>query len=195
MEGYLAMVTRRAVDPLRERAREGLRRQARHRDHDYGPTAELARAKVEEWHVGDAFSFIHDMDVAADGKFYGTDEGHDKLWVLDPATGEVEAFDLPKSDLPRGGLFSGMHLAIGIFTGNHGPHSMAQTTDGRIWITNALSSTLMSFDPATKTVPDLRGAGRRAVSAHRARGQGRHRLVHDRRVEPDRPLRPEDASR
>ena len=37
-----------------------------------------------------------------------------------------------------------------MFTGNHGPHSMAQTTDGRIWITNALSSTLMSFDPATK---------------------------------------------
>jgi streptogramin lyase len=27
---------------------------------------------------------------------------------------------------------------------------MGQTSDGRIWITNALSSTLMSFDPATK---------------------------------------------
>jgi streptogramin lyase len=88
--------------------------------------------------------------VAEDGKFYGTDEGHDKLWVLDPRTGTVEAIDLPKSDLPRGGVFSGMHLAIGIFTGSHGPHSMAQTSDGRIWITNALSSTLMSFDPKTK---------------------------------------------
>ena len=57
-----------------------------------------------------ASELINDMDVAEDGKFYGTDEGHDKLWVLDPATGAIEAFDLPKSDLPRGGLFSGMHL-------------------------------------------------------------------------------------
>lgn len=70
--------------------------------------------------------------TAADGKLYGTDEDHDKLWVLDPRTGGMEAIDLPKSDLPRGGVFSGMHLAIGIFTGSHGPHSMAQTTDGRI---------------------------------------------------------------
>ena len=47
-------------------------------------------------------------------------------------------------------IFSGMKLPIGQFTGKHGPHSMAQTSDGRIWITNALSSTLMSFDPRTK---------------------------------------------
>ena len=43
-----------------------------------------------------------------------------------------------------------MELPIGTFSGKHGPHSMAQTTDGRIWITNALSSTLMSFDPVKK---------------------------------------------
>jgi virginiamycin B lyase len=150
MEGYLSMVTRAQSMRIATALENGFDGKPVSATHDYGPTAGLARAKVEEWQVGDGFSFIHDMDVAEDGKFYGTDEGHDKLWVLDPATGVVEAYDLPKSDLPRGGLFSGMKLAIGIFTGNHGPHSMAQTTDGRIWITNALSSTLMSFDPATK---------------------------------------------
>jgi virginiamycin B lyase len=150
MEGYLAMVTRSQSNRIATAFEKGFDGQPVKATQDYGATAELARAKVEEWNVGDGFSFIHDMDVASDGKFYGTDEGHDKLWVLDPSTGKVEAIDLPKSDLPRGGLFSGMKLAIGIFTGNHGPHSMAQTSDGRIWITNALSSTLMSFDPATK---------------------------------------------
>jgi streptogramin lyase len=150
MEGYLSMVTRAQSIRLAAVLEKGFDGKPVSATHHYGPTSDLAGAKVEEWQLGDGFSFIHDMDVAADGKFYGTDEGHDKLWVLDPANGEVEAFDLPKSDLPRGGLFSGMHLAIGIFTGNHGPHSMAQTEDGRIWITNALSSTLMSFDPATK---------------------------------------------
>ena len=41
-------------------------------------------------------------------------------------------------------------MPIGIFTGKHGPHSMAQTSDGRIWITAALSSSLISLDPKTK---------------------------------------------
>jgi len=150
MEGYLAMVTKSEKIRIASVFEKGFDGQPVKATHDYGATAELARAKVEEWQVGDGFSFIHDMDVASDGKFYGTDEGHDKLWVLDPATAKVEGLDLPPSGLPRGGLFSGMHLAIGVFTGSHGPHSMAQTSDGRIWITNALSSTLMSFDPATK---------------------------------------------
>jgi len=150
MEGYLAMVTRAQGNRFASALEKGLDGQPAKATHDYVATEELSRAKVEEWHLGDGFSFIHDMDVAADGKFYGTDEGHDKLWVLDPRTARVEAIDLPESHLPRGGLFSGMHLAIGIFTGSHGPHSMAQTSDGRIWITNALSSTLMSFDPANK---------------------------------------------
>ncbi len=116
----------------------------------YGASPELSRAKVREWLVGDGYSFIHDADVAQDQKVYGTDEGHDVLWVLDRATGRIEKYHLPDIDLPRGGLFSGMKLPIGVFSGKHGPHSMAQTSDGRIWITNALSSTLMSFDPRTK---------------------------------------------
>ena len=150
MEGYLAMVTKAQSIRFASTLEKGFDGQPLKATHDYGPTPELARAKVEEWQIGDGFSFIHDMDVAEDGKFYGTDEGHDVLWVLDPRTGGIERHELPKSDLPRGGLFSGMHLAIGIFTGSHGPHSMAQTKDGRIWITNALSSTIMSFDPRTK---------------------------------------------
>jgi virginiamycin B lyase len=116
----------------------------------YGASPELAKAKVKEWMVGDADTFIHDADVAQDQKIYGTDEGHDLVWVLDPKTGKIEKYPLPDIDLPRGGLFSGMKLPIGVFSGKHGPHSMAQTRDGRIWITNALSSTLMSFDPKTK---------------------------------------------
>jgi streptogramin lyase len=150
MEGYLVMITRAQGNRFATALEKGFDGKPVKATHDYGASDQLARAKIEEWQVGDGFSFIHDMDVAEDGKFYGTDEGHDKLWVLDPSTAKLEAFDLPPSGLPRGGLFSGMHLAIGIFTGSHGPHSMGQTSDGRIWISNSLSSTLMSFDPATK---------------------------------------------
>jgi hypothetical protein len=94
--------------------------------HNYGATPELARAKTEEWLVGDAMSFIHDTDVGEDDKLYGTDEGHDLIWILDRKTGKIEKYPLPDIDLPVGGMFSGFQLPIGIFTGKHGPHSSAQ---------------------------------------------------------------------
>lgn len=150
MEGMLAMVTRRQKETMAGVLSHGFDGKPVEAKHDYGASAELARAKVEEWLVGDALSFIHDLDVAADGLLYGTDEGHDKLHVLDPATGKIEVYPQPDINLPRGGKFSGMQLPIGVFSGKHGPHSMGQTSDGRIWITNSLSSTLHSFDPKTK---------------------------------------------
>jgi virginiamycin B lyase len=150
MEGILAMLNVGDKKTIADVLSRGFDGKPVHAVHNYGASAELARAKVEEYLLGDALSFIHDADVARDRKIYGTDEGHDILWALDRTTGAVEQHRLPDIDLPRGGKFSGMQLPIGVFSGKHGPHSMAQTSDGRIWITNALSSTLMSFDPEKK---------------------------------------------
>jgi virginiamycin B lyase len=150
MENMLAMPSRAQSGTIAEVLWKGFDGKPFAARQNYGASPELSRAKVREWLVGDGYTFIHDADVAADGLLYGTDEGHDILWTLDRATGKIEQYKLPESDLPRGGIFSGMKLPIGQFTGKHGPHSMAQTSDGRIWITNALSSTLMSFDPKTK---------------------------------------------
>ena len=150
MEGYMAIVTDEQVERFGEVLSAGFDGEPIEvvQTHDASP--ELAHAKIEEWLVGDGMSFIHDADVGEDAKLYGVDQGHDVIWVLDPETNVVERYPLPESDLPVGGLFSGAALHIGIFTGKHGPHSMAQANDGRFWITNALSATLMSFDPETK---------------------------------------------
>lgn len=150
MENMLAMPSKAEGRTIAKVLWQGFDGKPFEASQNYGASAELSRAKVREWLVGDGYTFIHDADVAADGMLYGTDEGHDILWVLNRETGKIEQYKLPGSDLPRGGIFSGMKLPIGQFTGQHGPHSMAQTSDGRIWITNALSSTLMSFDPKTK---------------------------------------------
>lgn len=150
MEGYGAMLTRSESKQLAQGLHKGLDGSAVQIMQKYVATDELARAKFIEWHVGDGMSFVHDTDVGEDGLLYGTDEGHDILWVLDRSSGKVTQYPLPDINLPVGGLFSGMQLPLGVFTGKHGPHSMAQGKDGRIWITNALSSQLMSFDPKTK---------------------------------------------
>jgi streptogramin lyase len=117
----------------------------------YDVQPELAHARVHEWLVGDGTSFVHDTLVGQDGKLYGADEGHDIIWRLDRASGQVEQFHLPDVDMPVGGMFSGLEIPLGVFTGKHGPHSMVQTKDGRIWFTAALSSMLGSLDPATGT--------------------------------------------
>lgn len=150
MEGYLAMLSGAEVKTISGVLAKGFDGKPVNAIHQPAPSSELARAKVEQWMVGDSLSFIHDTDVGDDDKLYGTDEGHDILWVLDRKTHRIEKYPLPDIDLPTGGKFAGMQLPIGIFTGKHGPHSMVQTRDGRIWITNALSGTLMSFDPSTK---------------------------------------------
>ena len=150
MEGYFAMLSGREIKAISATLAKGFDGKPVDAIHRAAPSTELARAKVEQWMVGDSMSFIHDTDVGDDEKLYGTDEGHDILWVLDRKTHKVDKYPLPDTDLPVGGKFVGMQLPIGIFTGKHGPHSMAQGKDGRIWITNALSGTLMSFDPATK---------------------------------------------
>ena len=150
MEGYMAIVTDAQTERFSEVLAAGFDGEPIDvvQTHDASP--ELARAKIEEWLVGDGMSFIHDADVGEDGKLYGVDEGHDVIWILDRETNAVEKVPLPDSDLPTGGLLSGAALPIGIFTGKHGPHSLAQAEDGRFWFTNALSSLLMSFHPETK---------------------------------------------
>lgn len=150
MEGYMAIVTDAQAARFSEVLSAGFDGEPVDVVQTYDASPELARAKFEEWLVGDGMSFIHDADVGEDGKLYGVDEGHDVIWILDRETNEVEKVALPESDLPAGGLLSGAALPIGIFTGKHGPHSLAQAEDGTIWFTNALSSTLMGFDPETK---------------------------------------------
>lgn len=173
MEGYLALLTDRQAEDIRKTLARGFTGEPVEAIETYDVSPELYRAKFEEWRAGDGMSFIHDADVGRDGKLYGADEGHDVIWILDRGTGRVEQAPLPDSDLPVGGLFSGFSLPIGIFTGKHGPHSLAQAKDGRFWITCALSSSLMSFDPETRAFKVYR-IGHDALYPHTVRidGQG-----------------------
>jgi len=171
MEGYFAVLTNREVEDITRTLASGFDGKPvavveQHRWND-----ELAKAKVREWVVGDGMTFVHDADIGEDGHLYGADEGHDLIWDLDPRTGRVEEHKLPDIDLPEGGVFSGFQLPIGVFSGKHGPHSLVQAKDGRFFITNALSSTLASFDPATKAFK-LYDVGRTHLYPHTVRIDG-----------------------
>lgn len=149
MEGYLVLLTNAEKKLIAQRLFETLNGEPVKAIQTFDVSPALDKAVIEEWVSGDGTSFIHDAEVGADGRLYGADEGHDVIWELNRKTGEIVKVKLPKVDLPKGGKFSGLALPIGIFTGNHGPHSLAQTSDGRWWITNSLSSRLMAYQPKT----------------------------------------------
>jgi streptogramin lyase len=151
MEGYLVFVTDDEKASFVDRLDETFTGEPVKAVQTWDVSAALSRARIEEWVAGDGLSFIHDADVGYDGRLYGADEGHDIIWVLDRKTGQVDKVKLPAVDLPVGGKFSGLALPIGVFTGNHGPHSMAEGNDGRLWITNSLSSRLMAYSADIST--------------------------------------------
>ncbi|AJX33934.1 carboxypeptidase regulatory-like domain-containing protein [Burkholderia oklahomensis] len=150
MEGYAALLTNKQARDISHALYKGMDGRAVAAVEKYLYDDALAPAKIKEWAAGDGLTFIHDADVGVDDHLYGADEGHDKIWELDRKTGQLSEWKEPDIDLPQGGVFSGVQLPIGVFSGKQGPHSLAQAADGRFWITNALSSTLASFDPATK---------------------------------------------
>jgi DNA-binding beta-propeller fold protein YncE len=150
MEGYFAMLTNHEAEDITKTLAQGFLGQPVTAVERALWQPELEHVRIKEWVAGDAMTFIHDADVGADEKLYGADEGHDVVWLLDRKTGKIDEFKEPDVDLPEGGVFAGVQLPIGVFSGKHGPHSMAQAKDGKFWITNALSSTLASFDPVSK---------------------------------------------
>ena len=171
MEGYFAILTNGEAEAITKTLATGFDGKPVKAEERYVFSPEVAKARVKEWVVGDAMSFIHDTDVGEDDRLYGSDEGHDIIWVLDRKSGAIEQYREPDIDLPEGGVFSGVQLPIGVFTGKHGPHSMAQAKDGRFWITNALSSTLASFDPKTHQFK-LYDMGRTHLYPHTVRIDG-----------------------
>jgi virginiamycin B lyase len=158
MEGYGAYITYDEHRQIKKMLGEGFTGQPINVVETAPYSTEMARAKVREWHVGDALSFLHDTMVGLDGKLYGIDEGKDVIFILDRGSGAIVTAPMPLDGVQTGGRFRGVRLPIGVFTGSHGPHSSAQLSDGRIFITGALSGQLLMYNPAdgawkTWTIP------------------------------------------
>lgn len=147
MEGYLVLLTDKEKKVIATKLSETFKGVPVKAIQTWDVSPVLSKAIVEEWVAGDGLSFIHDAEIGRNGRFYGADEGHDIIWELDPKSNKIVEIKLPTVNLPVGGKFSGLALPIGVFTGSHGPHSLAETSDGRWWITNSLSSRLMAFKP------------------------------------------------
>jgi streptogramin lyase len=111
------------------------------------PAAAAGRAVITEWEVGNVGSMQHDITVHPDGRVYSVDTTQDKLYRLDPRTGERRTFDIPRGDSPLGGVFTTQQPIPANADAHVAPHSLQVAPDGSIWITLCLGNKIARFDP------------------------------------------------
>jgi streptogramin lyase len=118
-----------------------------------GPVVgEAAQAVVTEWEVGKQTSFLHDIVVGPGERIYAVDWILDKLWTLDPATNDRREFDVPRGDVPPGGILRSFAMRGRQYyhsVPHIAPHSVQIGPSGDVWITLCLGRGLARFDPAT----------------------------------------------
>jgi streptogramin lyase len=114
--------------------------------------AQLADSTITEWPIGDPFSQMHDLLIGSNGKIYVGDNLQDRLWEIDPKTGQTLVYKTPVDpDDEIGGMFSGRLKTFPKLETTAGIHSFAESpVDGHIFITPSLQRRLFEFDPESK---------------------------------------------
>lgn len=116
------------------------------------PQGPAARAIITEWSVGSSASMLHDITVHRDGSVWAVDTATDRLYRLDPRSGERRGFAIPTGDSPVGGVFhsSGLLQSPGS-AARVAPHSLQVAADGTIWVTLCLGNKVAHFEPRNAT--------------------------------------------
>lgn len=116
-------------------------------------TGELSAVEISEWPLGDSFSQLRDFIVHPNGMVYVGDNLMDRIYELDPVSGEYTVYRLPHSASARPGGILGNRLAGGYpRAGNlYGVNAFAlSTADGHIFIATPMQQALIEFDPLSK---------------------------------------------
>lgn len=150
MQRYGALITWGTEKRIHQALSEAFQGQAVADVQDHRQNPAIARAKLTEVRVGDASSFVHDLELGPDGRFYSVDMGNDMVYITDLASGKSESAKMPTDGLVRGGLFSGMSAPIATFNAYHGPHSIVLGPDGRYYTTDSMRGDIGIFDAKTR---------------------------------------------
>lgn len=152
MEGYGALITWQNEKDFAEALNKSYTGKPIHAVQTLDMHAELPKATMREWSFGGGMDYVHDVEQGRDGKIYGVDMSNDKIWILDPVTNKVDAFQMPPNGLPLGGKMSGAVAPLGTFNSYHGPHSIVLGPDGKFYITCSLSAEIAIYDAVARKV-------------------------------------------
>ncbi|NVK25319.1 MAG: hypothetical protein HWE10_10365 [Gammaproteobacteria bacterium] len=112
----------------------------------------LQNAEITSWPIGDAFSQMHDLLYHSNGLVYVGDNLQDRMYEINPKTGEFTLYKLKRESYDEHGGLMGARLAS--FPKHEtyaGIHSFAESPkDGNIFITTSYQQRLVEFNPRTK---------------------------------------------
>ncbi len=113
----------------------------------------LQHTAMTEWPLGDAFSQMHDLLYHSNGLVYVGDNLQDRLYEINPNTGEFVVYKLKREQSDKHGGLMGKRLSdFPKHEAFAGVHSFAESPiDGHIFITTSYQQRLVEFDPVTKT--------------------------------------------
>ena len=112
----------------------------------------LAGIEMTEWPIGDGFSQMHDFLLHPNGYVYIGDNLFDRIYELDPESGEYTVYKVPHdADMRLGGIMGNRFKVFPKMYNYMGVHSFAYSKkDGNIFITPSMQQALLEFDVKTK---------------------------------------------
>ena len=112
----------------------------------------LSAIEMTEWPLGDSFSQMHDFLLHPDGNIYIGDNLQDRIYALDPVSGDYTVFKVPHdSDAKLGGFLGNRFTTFPKINNYMGVHSFAYSKkDGNIFITPSMQQALLEFNPRSR---------------------------------------------
>lgn len=114
---------------------------------------DLAAVEITEWAIGDSLSQMHDFILHPNGMVYVGDNLMDRLYEIDPLSGEYRVYKVPHAPGDALGGILGNRFAGGYpkVDNYFGVHSFALSPrDGHLFITPSMRRSLLEFDPVSK---------------------------------------------
>lgn len=113
----------------------------------------LSDVEIMEYPIGDGMSQMHDFVVHPNGFIYIGDNLQDRIYEVNPTTGEYTVYVVPhEKDAQLGGILGDRFGQRFPKLNNYmGVHSFAVSPeDGHIFITPSMQQALIEFDPVSK---------------------------------------------
>jgi streptogramin lyase len=112
----------------------------------------LSSIEMTEWPIGDGFSQMHDFLLHPNGYIYIGDNLFDRIYELDPDSGEYTVYKVPhEDDAELGGILGNRFTLFPKMYNYMGVHSFAfSPRDGNIFITPSMQQALLEFDVKSK---------------------------------------------